>query len=311
MRKKIGVLFRKTRKTSYTFERLQGCKRCRTYHVLWETHCDECGREYQPIRKLSATVTRRYVQTRFLLLGLFVCLAVLCAQTLVQLLTACGVGLVLFALFFLIQRNYGDFEKNAQFVSFLTQEQAAIKQALVHHLEDVGADVKAGRIKEAYEKTREIGHFIQSDTIKIRKIMFLNHFILRKDMELELDTLIPSTFDKDFIEYLREVVKVQPSLVKKSVLDYVKRYKSYILLQENGEQLIGQVAGAALRMKPYAEQYQDLIIEFIDYLPRDRLLRLAKLARTHRHDGWERLYAAAKQRIDTHYSFDPEFAGIL
>lgn len=311
MRKKTGVLFRKTRKTAYTFERLQACKHCHTYHVLWDTHCEECGREYQPIRKLSALVTRRYVQTRFLLLALFVCLAVLCAKTLAQLLIAAGVGLLLFLLFFWIQKKYGSYERDAQFLPFLTQEREAIKTALVHHLEDVGADVKAERFKDAYEKTREIGHFIHSDTIKIRKIMFLNHFILRKDMELELETLIPSTYDKDFVEYLREVVKVQPSLVKKSTLDYVRRYKSYILLQENGDQLMGQIAGAALRMKPYVEQYQDLIIEFIDYIPRERMLRLVKMVHTHRHEGWELLYAATKKRIDTHYAFDPDFAGIL
>ncbi|QRG67603.1 hypothetical protein [Brevibacillus choshinensis] len=311
MRKKIGVLFRKTRKTAHTFERLQACKHCHTYHVLWDTHCEECGREYEPIRKRSAAVTRRYVQTRFLLLALFICLAALSAKTLAQLLIAGAVGLLLLTLFFLMQKKYGSYERDAQFLSFLTQEQAAIKTALVHHLEDVGADVKAQRIKDAYEKTREIGHFISSDTVKIRKIMFLNHFILRKDMELELESLIPSTYDKDFVAYLREVVKVQPSLVKKSVLDYVRRYKSYILLQENGEQLMGQIAGAALRMKPYITQYQDLIIEFIDYIPRERLLRLARLAHAHRHEGWELLYAATKKRIDTQYAFDPDFAGIL
>jgi len=312
MRKKIGVLFRKTRKTAHTFERLQTCKHCHTYHVLWETHCGECGREYQPIRSIAAAVTHRYAQSRFLLLALFVSLAVLFAKTLPQLLAACGIGLLLLVLFFLIQKKYGSYERDGQFLAYITQEQSAIRQALVRHLEDVGADVKAGRIKEAYEKTREIGHFIQSDTIKIRKIMFLNHFILRKDMELELDTLVTSTYDKDFVEYLREVVKVQPSLVKKSVLEYVRRYKPYILLQENGGQLIGQVAGAALRMKPYVEQYQDLIIEFLDYIPRDRLLRLAKLARTHGQEvGWELLYAATKKQVDTHYTFDPDFAGIL
>ncbi|WP_312109060.1 hypothetical protein [Brevibacillus reuszeri] len=311
MRKRVGVQFRKSRKTTYTFERIQGCKRCHTYHVLWDTHCENCGRAYTPIRQLSTAVTRRYVQTRFLLLGLFVCLAILSADTILQLALAFGIGILLFALFFVIQKRYGSYEKDAQFVRFLTSEKETIKQSLVHHLEDIGADVKAERIKDAYEKTREIGHFIESDTIKIRKIMFLNHYVLRKDMELELDTLIPKTYDKDFMEYLREVIKVQPWLVKKAVLDYVKRYKAQILLLENGEHLIGQVAGAALRMKTYVEQYPELIIEFIDYLPRERLLRLAKMASTHRHDGWDRLYEAVKQRVDTHYAFDPDFKGLF
>lgn len=311
MKKRMGVQFRKSRKTARVFERLLTCKRCRTYHVLWETHCDECGREYVPIRHISSVVSRRHVQTRFLLLGLFICLAVLCAETVAQLAIAFGGGIVLGVLFFLMQKKYGTYEKQDHFRQFLTLELENIRKSLARHLQEIGEDVKAERIKDAYEKTREVGYFIESDTIKIRKIMFLGEFVLRKDMELELETVVPATYDKDFIEYLREVVKVQPALVKKRVLDYVQRYKTQILLHENGEQLIGQVAGAALRMKPYVEQYQDLIIEFIDYLPKDRLLRLARLVQAHRQDGWDRLYDAAKRRIDAHYSVDPEFAGIL
>lgn len=311
MRKRIGVQFRKTRKTAHTFERIQACTRCRTYHVLWESHCEACGRAYIPIRKLAQTVTRHYVQTRFLLLGLFVCLAVLSAETLMQLALAGGIGCMLFVLFFVMQKKLGKYERDAQFQRFLTKEQEMLKKSLLLHLEEVGNDVKEGHLKEAYEKTREIGHFIDSDTIKIRKIMFLNHYVLRKDMELELDTLIPSMYDKDFMEYVREVVKVQPSLVKKSVLNYVRRYKAQILLLENGDQLIGQIAGAALRMKSYVDEYQDLIIEFIDYLPRERLLRLAKMVQAHKNEDWEQLYYFTKNRVDAHYAFDPDFKGLL
>jgi hypothetical protein len=311
MRKRIGVQFRKSRKTAHAFERIMACKRCHTYHVFWDTHCDACGRAYTPVREVSAAVTRRYVQTRFLLLGLFICLAILCADTLVQIAVAFGVGLLLVCLFFAMQKKYGSSERDAQLLTFFTREEEALKKSLLQHLEQVGADVKAGQIKEAYEKTREIGYFVDSDTIKIRKIMFLNHFVLRKDMELELETLIPSTYDKDFMEYVREVVKVQPSLVKKAVLDYVRRYKKQILLLENGEQLIGQVAGAALRMRTYVDEYQDLIIEFMDYLPRERLLRLAKMLQTHRSEGWEQLYHSTKNRVDTHFAFDPDLKGVL
>jgi len=311
MKKRVGVQFRKTHKTAHVFERLKTCTRCHSYHVLWETHCSECGREYQPIRQVSAKVTRRYVQTRFLLLGLFVCLAILCADTLTQLVVACGGGIVLFVLFIMMQKKYGAYERDADFLRYLSQETDPIKRSLLLHQEEIGADVKEERIKDAYEKIREVGQFLHSDTIKLRKIMYLNHFVLRKDMELELESLLPTTYDKDFVEYLREVVKVQPQLVKRSVLNYVNRYKSKILLHENGEQLIGQVAGAALRMSAYVTEYQELIIEYIDYLPRERLLRLAKMISTHRHEGWGRLEEAVKRRIETHHSFDPDFHSVL
>jgi hypothetical protein len=311
MKKRIGVQFRKTLKTAHVYERLKTCRHCHTYHVLSETDCSECGREYQTIREVSAKVTRRYVQTRFLLLGLFLCLAILFADTLLQLGIAIGVGLLFSVLFFVMQKKYGIYEKNGEFLRYLTQETETIKGSLLQHLEEIGADVKEGHIKDAYEKIREVGHFLDSDTIKIRKIMYLNHFVLRKDMELELESLMPSTYDKDFVEYLREVIKVKPELVKKSVLAYVSRYKRQILLHENGEQLIGQVVGAALRMSAYVEEYQELIMEFMDYLPKERLLRLAKMVSNHRSPGWARLAEATKNRIETHYSFDPDFQGIL
>lgn len=311
MKKRIGVQFRKTHKTANVFERLKACRHCHTYHVLWETECSVCGREYQPIREISAKVTRRYVQTRFLLLALFVCLAILSADTLLQIGVAIGGGIVLSALFFVLQKKYGIYEKNRDFLRYLTNETENIKKSLLKQQEEIGADVKEERFKDAYEKIREVSHFLHSDTIKIRKIMYLNHFILRKDMELELDSLIPSSYDKDFVEYLREVIKVKPELVKRSVLTYVSRYKSRILLHESGEQLIGQVAGAALRMSAYVEEFQDLIIEFIDYLPRERLLRLARMVSNHHQPGWERLAEATKRRIETHYSFDPDFNSVL
>jgi len=312
MKKRVGVQFRKMQKTAHVYERLKTCTRCHTYHVLWDTHCSECGREYQPIREVAAKITRRYVQTRFLLLGLFVFLAILCADTLTQLAVACAGGILVFVCFFVMQRKYGEFERDVDFLRYLTQETETIKKSLLLHQEEIGFDVKEERIKDAYEKIREVGQFLHSDTIKLRKIMYLNHFVLRKDMELELESLLPTTYDKDFVEYLTEVVKVQPQLVKRSVLDYVNRYKSKILLHENGEQLIGQIAGAALRMSAYVAEYQGLIIEYIDYLPRERLLRLARMISRHRHEGgWERLEEAVKRRIETHHSFDPDFHGVL
>lgn len=313
MKTKTGVQFRKTIKTTHAFERLKYCPKCRSYSVLWDTECPFCEKTVTllPIRAVSAATTRRNVQISFLWIGLFVCLAAIFADTTTNLILACSGGVVFFVLFWLMQKRYGSYEQNVHFEQFINTEQENIKNALYQHLEDIDADVKAKKYKDAYEKIREVGYFIDSDLVKILKVKYLNHFVLRKDMELELDTLIPSDYNHHFIAYLHEVLKVQPWLVKQAVLDYVISNKSYILQESNGTQILGQVAGASLRVRAHVEHYQDFIIEFIEYLPKERLIRLSKMVSAHQDGQWAKLYEATKKQVDQHYSFDPELKGLL
>ncbi|MCR8980023.1 hypothetical protein [Brevibacillus laterosporus] len=313
MKTKTGVQFRKTIKTTHAFERLKYCPKCRSYSVSWDTECPFCEKTVTllPIRAVSAATTRRNVQISFLWIGLFVCLAAIFADTTTNLILACSGGVLFFVLFWLMQKRYGSYEQNVHFEQFINTEQENIKNALYQHLEDIDADVKAKKYKDAYEKIREVGYFIDSDLVKILKVKYLNHFVLRKDMELELDTLIPSDYNHHFIAYLHEVLKVQPWLVKQAVLDYVISNKSYILQESNGTQILGQVAGASLRVRAHVEHYQDFIIEFIEYLPKERLIRLAKMVSAHQDGQWAKLYEATKKQVDQHYSFDPELKGLL
>ncbi|WP_094700142.1 hypothetical protein [Brevibacillus laterosporus] len=313
MKTKTGVQFRKTIKTTHAFERLKYCPKCRSYSVLWDTECPFCEKTVTllPIRAVSAATTRRNVQICFLWIGLFVCLAAIFADTTTNLILACSGGVLFFVLFWLMQKRYGSYEQNVHFEQFINTEQENIKNALYQHLEDIDADVKAKKYKDAYEKIREVGYFIDSDLVKILKVKYLNHFVLRKDMELELDTLIPSEYNHHFIAYLHEVLKVQPWLVKQALLDYVISNKSYILQESNGTQILGQVAGASLRVRAHVEHYQDFIIEFIEYLPKERLIRLAKMVSAHQDGHWAKLYEATKKQVDQHYSFDPELKGLL
>ncbi|ATO49332.1 hypothetical protein P4V86_14670 [Brevibacillus laterosporus] len=313
MKTKTGVQFRKTIKTTHAFERLKYCPKCRSYSVLWDTECPFCEKTVTllPIRAVSAATTRRNVQISFLWIGLFVCLGAIFADTTTNLILACSGGVLFFVLFWLMQKRYGSYEQNVHFEQFINTEQENIKNALYQHLEDIDADVKAKKYKDAYEKIREVGYFIDSDLVKILKVKYLNHFVLRKDMELELDTLIPSDYNHHFIAYLHEVLKVQPWLVKQAVLDYVISNKSYILQESNGTQILGQVAGASLRVRAHIEHYQDFIIEFIEYLPKERLIRLAKMVSAHQDGHWAKLYEATRKQVDQHYSFDPELKGLL
>ncbi|KKX55180.1 hypothetical protein [Brevibacillus borstelensis] len=313
MKKKLGVQFRKSRKTTHAFERLKYCKHCESYTVLEHEECDVCGRKnsFLSLRQLSHILSRRHFQKQLLILGLLICLAILSADTLWQLAAAAVGGVVSLLLYALLQKKYSIYEKTNHFMKLISKEHGKIKSGLTRNLVEVNEDVEAERFKDAYEKIREVGCLFHSDAVKVCKIMLLNRFVLRKDMELELETLIPSTYDRDFIEYLGEVLKVQPWLLKKSVIDYVIRYKGNIFLEENGTRVIGQVAGAALRMKSYVVMYQDFISESLEYIPRERLLRLAKLLKANPDENWGSLREAASSLIETRYSFDPDFKGVL
>lgn len=312
MRKKRGVQFRKSPKTTYAFERLRCCKHCHSYTVLWHEECDVCGKSrFLTLRQLSHILTRHRFLKQLLILGLLICVAILSADTVSQL-AAAGIGGVLALLVALwMQKKYGVYERNGHFLRLLPREADKIKNGLKRNAVEVNEDVEAERYKEAYEKMREVGFLLDSDSVKQCQIMLLGRFVLRKDMEVELASLIPSRYDRDFVEYLHDVLKVQPWLLKKAVIDYVIRYKGNILLEEDGQRVLGLVAGCALRMKSYVVQYQEFIRESLEYMPRERLLRLARLLKAHPQEDWAPLYEAAARLIETRYSFDPEFKGVL
>lgn len=311
MSKKIAVQFRKSEKTKFKYQRIKYCKHCNSYSVLWATECDICGRKYRPIQSFSDIWSRRLTQIEYLSLGILGCLAVLCAKTITMLVTSGLAVCSLFVLFYLVKKRYAPYEKQAQFYLFVMKEEPKIMFALEKHLAAIVSDVKENNFVNAYEKLREVGYFLDNDTIKLRKVMYLNHFYLRKDMDLELETLLPTMYDKDFIEYLREVAKVKPALIKSKSIEYVVKHKAAIYEHVNGTEVIANVAGAALRMKSYVNQYKDFIIEAAEYLPKERLLRLAKMVVANRSKEWEDLYERTHSLVTSRYNFDPDFHGIF
>lgn len=312
MKKKLAVHFNESKKTKYAFERLLFCKRCESYSIRNSPECFACGKEhsYVPVRQFAQSWSRKKSQSYLLLLGILLCLAILAAGTVAQLVVSITFGIGLFVLALFLQKRLARYERSVHFRRFLFAERGKIKMALLRELDEIAVDMKEGNPKAAYEKLREVSHFINSDSIKRRKIACLNQFVLRHDMELELETLVPSAYDYYFVEYLRKVAQVKRSLVKKKVLDYAITYKDEILRHEHGTEILANLAGAALRMKAYVDDYQEFILEFLEYLSKERLLRLAKLASTYQSE-WTELHARIEALVQERYSFDPDFKGIF
>lgn len=313
MNKKLAIQFRKSEKTRYQYLRLKYCPYCDHFSVLWQAHCDVCGRKrsYIPVEEITQQLLRRNRQIQLLGLVSLLSLAVFLTRTTTELYVSLAASLLLLIGFRFLQQRFAEVEKNILLDRYLQHEGGKIREALQRHIQQAVADAKDFRYKDAYEKLREVGHFLHDDSVKKRKIIYLNHFILRKDMELELDTLIPSYYDRDFITYLREVAKLKPALLKQRALDYCLLYRERIRTHEHGEEVLKHAASAALRMKGYVDRYQPLLLEMLEHLPKDRLLRLTKLLQSNPVGQWPELYARTNAFISTRYAFDPDFQAFL
>lgn len=312
MSRKIPVQFRKFSKSAHLFQRLKYCKGCGNFSVLETEACPGCGKEDRQIsaEAFARTLSRRTFQTRSVYLAAFLLLGVLAARNLWEIALASVGGAAILALAFFLHRRYREDIESHRFHQLLEQENASIREGIGKDVDLAVADIKAENYKAAYEKLREIGLFFLDDRIKLRKIMCLNQFVLRKDMDLELDTLVPTHFDIDFVRYLQEVVKVNNLLVKKKTIDYAVRNRVLIEAMEGGRELLVGIAGAALRMKGYVKAHPRFIADFMGELPKERFLRLCRMVAENPAE-WPELFVEVRETARMRYGFDPDVQGIL
>jgi len=253
---------------------------------------------------------KRMTHAEALLLGSFLCVGIVLADDPLQLAVAFAAAIAMLAGYFLLNKRYESSNETYQFQKLLVGQIPRISLGLDHDLKNTSEDIQNAKYKEAYEKLRELGYFLRNDTIKNNKIVCLRRFIIRKDMELELETIIPGRFDKPFVLYLYEVSKVNKQLIRKSVLDYVQLHRESIEGLENGKEIMTNVVAAAIRMKYFVETYAQLVSDYVDFLPKERFLRLCKMLADSPSLGTEPLYRKCKETARVRYGFDPDFQGI-
>lgn len=310
---KLAVNLSKFVRSDYAYDRLRYCKSCGSYTCLRLDCCSACGarRTALPLSEYAELLAHRSRRIELFLAVSVVMLAITASATLLQLILSIllgGVGLYLLAR---LERKYRPFTESRLLRKLLHKDTSAIYKGLQLDLEAARKDTQQARYKEAYEKLREIGVFLHHDSVKIRKIMCLNHLIIRKDMDLELETLVPLEFDKDFIQYLRQAVLLNKQLVRERVLKYILIYRADIEAMEGGREAIVLVLGAALRMKRYILLCQFILEDYAEELPRERFLRLCKLTAS---DGTlinSPLYLKCREAARIRYGFDPDFHGIF
>ncbi|MFO1443243.1 hypothetical protein KDN24_08445 [Bacillus sp. Bva_UNVM-123] len=228
---------------------------------------------------MNQMISRQYrlkFQSDILLFMILLFIAVIFTFSLVKIAIIASFGLVAITFYSIFKLLTRSSESKHILLHQVTTDMEKIKRGLLLNKKIAEKKIQHTSYLDAYEILRSIGLFWNDDSIKELKLICLNSFIIRKDMPLEMDTVVPNMYSKEYVTYLGNAVKVQRNLVNKKVLDYVVTYEEQILEHFSKEILIN-VAGAALRMKHYFILYEEFIMKYVEDMPKERVLRLSKL----------------------------------
>ncbi|WP_043930423.1 hypothetical protein [Bacillus sp. EB01] len=294
------------KRTLHLFQKLKMCKKCNRYSVLKDDTCPKCGSHYTYVEKLAKSMFRTKLGNEAAIILVLVSVGIMFATTLDSLYYCLIAGLIFCLGYCLMTGFFLTSEYFLQLKKLLDSDSLRIQRGIMFDSEQARIDVREGRVAEAYEKLTEISDFIKNDQIRIRRIMVLNDIELRKDMELELDSLVPSTYDKDFLLYALEAIRLDRSLVTRNVIAYFIDYR-YEIENDFGFDALISVAGSAVRAKLYIQEFPGFILEFLEHFPKDRLLRLCRILEADPEENWGPLRLRARQTAERKYGFDPEF----
>lgn len=274
MSTKKVVSIRPFNRTTYAFEKLHVCKRCGQYTCLWEDHCTSCGRRTLVTiqEKAGSRVKRRMVRD-VLLVMLIGAAAVYFGETLDQSMIATTVTLLLLGGLIFLQQRAFPIEKLRQMKRMLQLDEEGVRQGINRNWALVAEARKEDEVL-AYEMLREIGSLVNNDRIRLQQVALLQSFVLRSDMDLQLQPLLLQNFERLLAEYIGEVARLKPELVREDAIRYIATYEVHILQLHNGIQILTAVAAAAVRKSKYIELFPSLITRYARFMPKDRFMRL-------------------------------------
>ncbi|MNO65423.1 hypothetical protein D3C76_561810 [compost metagenome] len=305
MNKKKTIILHPPTKTKYAYEKLRCCKYCQSYTALNDEKCTVCGKSgLRPVIEIARHKAKR-TQYNDLLLALFLTLlAVLFSQTFQLIAISAGAGVLLIGLLYFVQRQAFDSRISIELSKLFQRDRGQIAAGLVRNLETAVAQEDEGR---SYEMMREVATIVRNDHIRKLQIILLQSFVLRKDMELELEPLLLNDFDPELAAYIGELTKIKRELIKDKTFQYIMKYEQQILAMEKGEEILTGVAGAAIRLKHYVLAYSGFIARYARKLPKDRFLRLYRmLAESPGLESGE-LFAETARIYEEKYQWDADF----
>ncbi|WHY20275.1 hypothetical protein QNH28_04520 [Paenibacillus sp. G2S3] len=306
MNKKRPVTFRPFKAPRYAYDKLRICRHCGQYTALGEDRCTKCGKDSLiTVEKQSASIAGRKMHTRLLFILLLTLASVYFGNSIEQMLLCGAGGILLIGLLYYTQRKVRQNENLRSLNELLGRGIGIIKEGLEINRQEAVSVLREDDVL-AYEKLRELSILLRGDRIARQRIALLHGFLLRKDMDLELEQLLLKDFEPLLAEYIGEIAKVRPDLIKDRTLRYVKNYEEDIRHMNNGMTILTGVAGAAVRMKRYALLYSSMIGRYVQDLPKDRFMRLSKLITANPHEPWNGLDQRVADIREDKYRWDPE-----
>ncbi|CAH1196015.1 MULTISPECIES: hypothetical protein [Paenibacillus] len=261
-------------RTTYAFEKLRVCKRCGTYTCLWENECSSCGRSaLVSVQQRAASKVKRRIARDIVLVALLGAAAVYLGESLDQSMLAASVTLLLLGLLAFMHKRSFLTEQLRQMKRTLQEDREAIRQGINRNWALVAEARKEDEVL-AYEMLREIGSLVYNDRIRLQQVALLQSFVLRSDMDLQLRPLLLGSFERLLAEYIGEIARLKPELIREDAIRYVANYEVQILQLHNGIQILTAVVAAAVRKSKYIELFPSLITRYARFIPKDRFMRL-------------------------------------
>jgi hypothetical protein len=304
--KKRPVTFRPFKAPRYAYDKLRICRHCGQYTALGEERCTKCGKaSLVTVEQQAASIAGRKMHTRLLFILLLTLASVYFGNSIEQMMLCGAGGILLIGLLYYTQRKVRQNENLRSLNELLGRGIGIIKEGLEINRQEAVSVLREDDVL-AYEKLRELSILLRGDRIARQRIALLHGFLLRKDMDLELEQLLLKDFEPLLAEYIGEIAKVRPDLIKDRTLRYVKNYEEDIRHMNNGMTILTGVAGAAVRMKRYALLYSSMIGRYVQDLPKDRFMRLSKLITANPHEPWNGLDHRVADIREEKYRWDPE-----
>ncbi|OLS33935.1 hypothetical protein BTR25_23310 [Bacillus sp. MRMR6] len=296
----------KKKKTEFRFQKLKMCKKCQRYSVIKEESCPVCGSTYMGVESLARSILKNRVFSETMFILIFVCAGIIFSPTLTMRYYSLIASLVFAICYLVLMLIFIKSEYYTQLKQLFFHDLKRIKAGIQSDSNRAKTDVSEGQVAAGYDKLREICDLIDNDQLKNCSVKALNEIALRKDMELEIEQLIPSSYDKDFVKYALEVQKINRMLVTKKVISYFSVYRDGVVRDFGIDSLI-TVLDSALRMKLYIHEFSEFIQEYIDYFPKERILRLCRIVNAHPEEDWGSLADTMTRMVAVKFHYDPDF----
>lgn len=293
----------------YQFQKLKMCKNCQRYSVLKDQICPVCGKHYKKVHQLVRKSVLKRLFTEAIWVLTVTSLGVIFSPTTQTMYYLSG-GAIFCISYIILTSIFLKSEYHCQLKKRLRKDLRKV-QAGIRFDSNLAKEAESeGQLEAAYEKLCEIGDFVYSDEVKIRQLIVLNKLPFRNGVEPELERLIPSSYDINFVKYALKVLKQNRARFTKRCIAYFIRCRGNIMVDFGGDSLIA-IADAALRMKLYILEFSSFIEEFLSDLPKERIMRLCSIIHANPDLDWGSLKVSTMELIGKKYPYDSYFKSFL